>query len=251
MMSWKIVAVVTCVCVAVPMAMAQPGPGQGGPKQCPMGAQGPGRGQGPMRGEGCMMGPMGKDWKQAEVPELVRMVMMARLAKRLELNDEDTVLMMRQFDTEQQKQKELDKARQEAFKELRKNVKEDASDEVVRASLDKVIEADKQLLAAKFEGFENAGKSLTPTQQAKLYVFKQEFQDQMRDMVREARCRRMEDCAAPGAGQRQGRALKQGQGPRAMNRRMQGEGCPMGTCPDAAGAQAAPDTEVLGAVPKN
>lgn len=135
--------------------------------------------------------PAHDDWADRDVRELVGAVMMVRLSRRLGLDDEQTVLMMRRFDEFKEKEGRLKKERQEKMRALRAAVEGDAPAADVDAALEALEAHDRVLAQTKFELFEQAGAGLSAKQRAKLYVFMGEFENEMRSLVQQARRRAM------------------------------------------------------------
>lgn len=153
---------------------------------------------------------LGENWEQRDVHELVELVMMVRLSQELDLSEERTVAMVRRFQELKGRQKELGERRQKAAKELKEAVKIQESDEVVQGKLDALMALDSELVTMRQKAFEEVSAELTTMQRAKLYVFLQEFEGQMRRLIEKARQRRgMDREARPGASEgapgRQGR----------------------------------------------
>ena len=203
--------VMTCAAFIIAGAYAQPpeqgggfgqgpqagGQHRGGPGGGPQDDFGPGRrmregreGRGPGgpregRGPG---GPMG-GFDDQETREVIETVMMVRMSKELNLDDEQTVLLIRRIEGFKEKQQELKKKHQELAEELREAVKSDASDSAIRAKLDALINHDRTMTAAKFDLFDEVTQGLDDTQRAKMYVFMQDFEDHMRRLIHRAQQR--------------------------------------------------------------
>jgi hypothetical protein len=128
-----------------------------------------------------------KNWRERDVRELIETVMLVRLSKELELDDEKTVLLVRRFGEVKEQAESLAKQRGQALAELKASVRAGDTDEVIQEKLTKLRDLDTQLATIKEDAFQQAASELTVTQQAKLYVFIQEFEDEMRHMIMKAR----------------------------------------------------------------
>ncbi|MBN2308775.1 MAG: hypothetical protein JXR94_07385 [Candidatus Hydrogenedentes bacterium] len=144
------------------------------------------RGAGPGPWAGKQMGPLG-NLQDRDARELIEMVMMVRLSKELELADEQTVVLVRKFQQVKEKVEALKIERATVIDALRASVRKGDSDAVITAGLDRLIAIDRQVADARIEAFQDIGKDLTPTQQAKLYMFIQEFEEHIRRLVARAR----------------------------------------------------------------
>lgn len=187
-------AVSLAVCVllvsaALP-ARSQPAADSGPP---PVPGVPPGTGAGPGLPPPMMDGPppvlpLG-DMQESDVREMIEMVMMAKLSRELELSDDETVLMMRRFSETKERVSELIRERSEAVKALKQILDQDAAEDELRAALDKLMALDKELRETRVRVFDQASADLSLTQQARLYLFINEFDDQIRKLVMRARTR--------------------------------------------------------------
>ncbi|MCP4643430.1 MAG: hypothetical protein GY851_23485 [bacterium] len=181
------VALLTGVALALMAtpAMGQPRrpegpPPEGGELAAPPHGEAPSpRGRGPLRDK----------WKDKDISELVEMVMMVRLSNELELSDEETVLLVRRIGEAKKRGAELARERSKVLKDLRSSVQRGDSDEDIEKNLDDLIAVDAKIQSLRFDAFNEAAEDLTVTQRAKLYVFVQEFEANLRKMIAEARSR--------------------------------------------------------------
>lgn len=133
---------------------------------------------------------LGENWEQCDIQQLVELVMMVRLSQELDLSEERTVVMVRRFQDFKERQKEVSVKRQQAAKDLKEAIKTQASDDVIKGKLDALMAMDNELVAMRKKAFEEVSSDLTTVQRAKLYVFLQEFEGQMRRLIEKARQRR-------------------------------------------------------------
>jgi len=166
--------------MAAPALLAQEGPPpphtpHGGPEPGEGGPRGPGR----SGGDGPMGGPGGEFFAE---------VMMARLSDELELSDEQTVLMVRKFSGLRDQVRDLRKERAQAARDLELQL-QSASPDAAKAQeqLDKVIGLDQQIRDERQKVFEEMGANLDAVKKAKLYLFLDQFEADMRRMIGEAR----------------------------------------------------------------
>lgn len=129
---------------------------------------------------------------RGEAREVVETVRMARLADALELDDEEIVKLVRRYNNMRETQRELESAHETAVDELRELVRENGDPEVIEEKLEDVREKEAAVLRFQWTGFDEIVEDLTPTQQAKLYVFAQDFESDMRRLVKRARSIRWE-----------------------------------------------------------
>jgi len=171
MRTWQMICLLACLAGIASFAIAQPG----APGEHP-----------PWRG-GRPAPSLFENWQERDVRELVETVMLVRLSKELELDDEKTVLLVRRFGEAKEQAESLAKERAQALDELKAGIRAGDADEVIQGKLTKLRDLDKQLATIKEDAFQKAAPELTVTQQAKLYVFIQDFEDQMRRIIMKAR----------------------------------------------------------------
>lgn len=181
--------------LAVPVFAQQDEPWQGrGPEDRPGFGQhrGPGGGQG--RGQGGPWGPgpgggmRGRpEMSDKETQELVKTLMMVRLSEELELTDEQTVIMMRRIEKFNKENRNLAIERRKLVQALKQSIEEKATDSEILSQLEKLIKHDQGITTQKFKLIKTVGEGLTVEQNAKLYVFMGDFENEMRKLVRRAR----------------------------------------------------------------
>ena len=116
-------------------------------------------------------------------------VMMARLAKELELNDEQTVLMVKKMDEVRSDGRKNRKERVRLMEDLRNAIQNDKKGEEVSTLLDNIIAADKAAAQSRSKTYNTLSRGLEDWQKAKLYLFLQDFEQDMRGLISQARMR--------------------------------------------------------------
>jgi len=178
----------TCVWTAVALmlgvavAFAQEAPGSMGRPY--RGGPGPGRPGRPGGGP-----PMGKDWRDSDATQLMEMVMISRMSRQLELDDEQTVLVMRRIEGLKGKVGKLRRKRGELVKALKKGVADGVPDNEIQAPLKQLMDLDRRLAQARADLVDQCSDTLTVAQRAQFYVFLCEFETDMRKLVQRARAR--------------------------------------------------------------
>ena len=119
--------------------------------------------------------------------EFFEEVMMARLSRELELSTEQTVLMVRSFTEHRDKVRELNDEQQDKLEQLDEKIESGADDAQIERLLDEVIPLEKAMVDARESLFESMSEGLDAKQRAKLYVFLNRFERDMRRLVGEAR----------------------------------------------------------------
>lgn len=126
-------------------------------------------------------------WKDQEIREMVTTVMMVRMSRELELTDEQTVLMVRNFTNLRDELSALGEQRGALIDGLRDKVENKAPDAEIEPVLEQLMALDEQRDAVREEAFIQASAGLTVAQQAKLYLFVQDFEWHMRRLIQKAR----------------------------------------------------------------
>lgn len=149
----------------------------------------------PPHGEGGPFGPGGPPQDGRPGPrdggpgaEFMAEVMMARMSKELELSDEQTVLMVRRFSDLREKIKNIRRQRGDVTRELDEMLGKATPDAAkTQALLQTIISLDEQVASERKTAFEEISKDLDPVKQARLYLFLDRFEADMRRMIGEAR----------------------------------------------------------------
>lgn len=172
---------------AAALAQGPGGPVPGSPPE----QMGPSQG-GMRRGWQGEAGPMGP-----EARELLEQVFVARLSRRLQLSDEQTVLMVRQYTEHRERMQALRQERTRIADRLRRLAEEHASETETMEVLGKLQEIDRDLALARFAIFEQMSAGLAPEQRANLYLFVGDFENELRRWVTQVHRRRFEQGLGP------------------------------------------------------
>ncbi len=130
--------------------------------------------------------PLGT-WQDKDVRHLVHVVMMARMAEELNLTDEETVKLVRRFEQHRTKMEDVARDRSRAAEDLRTAIKNSVDDKEIKQKLDALKKLDSEQFEQRRQTVNDISADLTPIQQAKLYVFMNEFENNVRQMIQRAR----------------------------------------------------------------
>lgn len=155
---------------------------QGGPPHPP----GPPGGFGPDGGMGPGFGP------PEEAQRLVEEVMIARMSRKLELSDEQTVRLVRIFSEHRDTLDKLNDEERELTKKLRQVSQEKEDGLKVEETLAQIKTLEQKMLDERFKLFDGMREGLPPEKQAKVYIFLEDFKKDMHSMVNQARERMWE-----------------------------------------------------------
>jgi len=126
------------------------------------------------------------DVEETDVRELVNMVMTIRLAKRLGLTDEQTLLCARRVGSHKDELLTLKGNRARTTHHLRGILNGDAPEEAVTKQLEKLLNLEHEIAALTGKLVKEAEKDFDVSQTAKLYLFLGDFDNDMRRLIRRA-----------------------------------------------------------------
>lgn len=192
------VMVMLMAAAAFAQAPGGPGPGPAGPPE----QVGPGQ---PERrwGEPQERPGLRRGWQEEggpigpEARELLEQVFVARLSRRLQLSDERTVLMVRQYTEHRERIQALREERARLTDRLRQLVEEEVNEVETGELLGRLEEIDRDLAMARFAIFEQMSADLTPRQRAGLYLLVSDFENELRRWVTQVHRRRFEQDMPP------------------------------------------------------
>jgi hypothetical protein len=133
---------------------------------------------------------MGKDGSQAKAREMLEQVMIARLSSELKLNDEQSMMLMRRFTEARAEKQALGKERSEALHALRDIVDQNKDEAALNERLARLRDIDTKLASHKQRLQETMGADLSPWQKGKLVLFLDQFETDIKQMLRDAHERR-------------------------------------------------------------
>lgn len=122
--------------------------------------------------------------------EMVEVVMMVRLSRELELTEEETVLLVRRMSEIRGEMEQLHRKRRSLLSKLRPVTQGKSADvdaETIRKSLEDLKALDQRINAVRLDMHEKLSEGLNEHQQARLYLFLQDFEENMRRMVQRVR----------------------------------------------------------------
>jgi len=177
----KIAVLILLALGGIPASFAQgpPPPPHGGPGGPP-----------PPPPQGFGPGDMGRDFAPPpEAQRLIEEVMIARMSRSLELGDEQTVRLVRVFSEHRDEMDKLNEEERELGKKLRQISQGKEPVEGLEDALKALRDNNQKMLEARFKLFDDMREGLPQEKQAKVYVFLQDFKEDMQGMVHQARQR--------------------------------------------------------------
>ncbi|MEO0184222.1 MAG: Spy/CpxP family protein refolding chaperone [candidate division WOR-3 bacterium] len=122
--------------------------------------------------------------------EIIEKVRIYKLTEALDLTDEQVTKFFPRLKEMRKTEQEFHKQRLEILKELKDLIKANAKEQEVVKILDKFQELQKKRMVAQMEEMKDLKSLLTPLQQAKFLIFQEDFEREIRDLIREVRGRR-------------------------------------------------------------
>lgn len=132
-------------------------------------------------------GPFPQDWEDKDLRELIDTVRMYRLSKVLELSDEQTVMLMRRYDDFKKQIASIWEKRGKTMELLRQKVESNAPESEIEEVLNSLVQLEEESFRAKNELIQKTGEGLTIRQRAKMLLFLQDFERDMRRLLEKAR----------------------------------------------------------------
>lgn len=149
-------------------------------------------------------GPHGKG--NADSRELLEEILMARLTRELALEDEQAVLLVRHMTEFRDQMMALRRERGEKMRALRQAVRESKDESRIQHLMEEVRAVNEKSMVARNDVLDFDGFELTTWQQARLLVFLNDFEADMRRLLRRVQEHRAKDAGRPGRGDGDGRA---------------------------------------------
>lgn len=196
MKTWTSIGAVMCVAVAlcVPMVWAQPTAPQPPARRHAKPAAPGGRHPAARHGRALIRGGrfLANAARDKNLRDMVETVMIAKLSTRLGLNDAQALNLVRSRTKFREDTQRLRKRRVEAAKALDDALKVSPPNKAdVNAKLKNLMALDDKIASLRRRGFEDAAKNLSVVQRAQLYLFINEFENDIRQLINRARERGM------------------------------------------------------------
>tara|TARA_R110001592_G_scaffold163931_1_gene397922 strand:- start:101 stop:706 length:606 start_codon:yes stop_codon:yes gene_type:complete len=137
--------------------------------------------------------PSDTETRSADSRKLLEDVLMARLTRELALDEAQAVLMMRHMAEYRDRLMTLRKERSEKLRALRQAVRESKDEAQIAACMKDVKEANAKNMMARDEVFDAEGLELTTWQQARLMIFLNDFEGDMRRLLKRAQERHAQE----------------------------------------------------------
>lgn len=122
--------------------------------------------------------------------EIIEKVRIYKLTEELDLSEEQITKFFPRLKEMRKNEQEFHKQRGEIIQELKEILKAKVDEQKIVKLLNKLQELQKKRIESQLREMEEIRQILTPEQQARFIIFQEEFEREIRDMIREIRGRR-------------------------------------------------------------
>ncbi len=119
--------------------------------------------------------------------EIIEKVRIYKLTEALDLTEEQTTKFFPHLKEMRKTEQEFQKQRLELIQKLRDLLKNNAPEQEIVNVLNKFQEIHKKRITAQMKEIEDLRQILTPVQQAKFMIFQEDFEREIRELIREVR----------------------------------------------------------------
>jgi len=126
-------------------------------------------------------------FKGKDPRDIIEKVRIYRLTEELDLTEEQAVKFFTRLKELRKIEKDYHKTKAEILIELRNLLKSGGDDDEILAVIKKYEDLNKEKSIGQKKQFEEIKKILTPTQQASYLIFQDEFEREIREMIKEVR----------------------------------------------------------------
>ncbi|HOV34263.1 MAG TPA: hypothetical protein PLX23_12970 [Candidatus Hydrogenedens sp.] len=118
--------------------------------------------------------------------EVLEQIMLARIAEQLNLNDEQTILLIRKFNEQKKLFNEKNKQRNEIINDIKKLLqgKADENAQVLEEKFNLLIKTDTEITELKYKWVDNLAMDLPLNSKIQLYLFFSDFENEIRKFLR-------------------------------------------------------------------
>jgi hypothetical protein len=132
-----------------------------------------------------------QEMKEEDPHKLIEAIKIWKISEFLELDEEQMIAFFPKLKKIEKHRRESYKQRREMLGKMKKQLDKRQSDEAIKKTIDDVMAFDKQTKEREQELREEIMSVLSVTQQAKLLIFEERFEREIRDIIKEMRKERM------------------------------------------------------------
>ncbi len=118
--------------------------------------------------------------------EVLEQIMLARIAKQLNLNDEQTVLLVRKFNEQRELLEKKNKQRNEIANDIKKLLQGESDENAkeLEEKLNLLVKTDIEIAELKYKWMDNLTMDLPLNSKVQLYLFFSDFENEIRKFLR-------------------------------------------------------------------
>jgi hypothetical protein len=129
--------------------------------------------------------------KEEDPHKLIEAIKIWKISEFLELDEDQMIAFFPKLKKIEKHRRESYKQRREMLEKMKKQLDKRQSDEAIKKTIDEVMTFDKQTKEREQELREEIMSVLTVTQQAKLLIFEERFEREIRNIIKEMKKERM------------------------------------------------------------
>lgn len=128
-----------------------------------------------------------QEMKEEDPHKLIEAIKIWKISEFLELDDEQMVAFFPKLKRIENHRRETIKERHTILEKMRKQIEKNASEEAIRKTIEELLAFDRETREKEFALREEIMAVLTVTQQAKLLIFEERFEREIRNIIKEMR----------------------------------------------------------------
>ncbi len=130
-------------------------------------------------------------FEEKDPREIIEKVRIYKLTEELDLSEEQMTKLFPRLKEMRKNEQEFHKQRIEIVQKLKELLEEKAKEQEIIKTLSRLQELQKKRFESQLRELEEVKQILTPEQQARFIIFQEEFEKEIRDLIREVRGRRL------------------------------------------------------------
>ncbi|HOK08556.1 MAG TPA: hypothetical protein PLT82_01450 [Candidatus Hydrogenedens sp.] len=125
--------------------------------------------------------PLGED---VPAKEMLEQIVLAKIAKQLRLNNEQTVILVRKYEEQRDILAEMTKKRNDLANEIRKSIREKSGN--LEEKFNTLVKLDKEIQEQKYKLVENLSLDLPLESKIQLYLLFSDFENEIKRFLKKA-----------------------------------------------------------------
>jgi|UniRef100_A0A7V3VUQ3 Spy/CpxP family protein refolding chaperone len=130
-----------------------------------------------------------EEFERKDPREIIERVRIYKLTEALDLSEEQAAKLFPHLKEMRKNEQEFQRQRMELLKDLKDLLNRKADESEIIKVLNRYQELQKKRMESQINEIEGIKKILTPEQQAKFLIFQEEFEQEIRELIKEVRSR--------------------------------------------------------------